>query len=134
MKTIFVFLLTICAFAFSAKAQVPTYAAQTLTIPTVAAGQTSNSVAAVIDCRKQQNVAISWLTTGTNVSFNMSKSIDGSVWLTNAYTVVGMSNAFPTITNINVGGVGFLRVDSVTSTGTTIATNTVSYGVKISAP
>lgn len=134
MKTLILSLFVLASGLFAANAQAPYYSPVSITIPTVAAGATSNGINAQIYVGKQQNVAISWLTTGTNVSFNMSKSVDGSVWLTNSYTVIGISNAFPMITNINVGGIGYLRIDSVTSTGATIATNTVSYGIKTSAP
>ena len=144
--------LALSIWAVSATAQTaPTYAAQTITVPIVASGNTSNSYQAgvlqagwapVMDVRKQQNVAIQWnlqsttLVTGTNVIFKLSDSVDGLSWNTNKYSVaVNIVNAPNNvlITNINCAGVGYLRVEQVTATGVA-ATNEVKYGIKISAP
>ena len=135
MKKLF---LVLCAFSLSlvgaSAADNCTFSAETLTIPTVAAGATSNSVAAVIDVRKQDNVALQWNCTsttfaaGTNLSFNISTSVDGITYHTNRHAVTMTSNIL--VTNIATPGIGYLRIDSITSTGV-IATNTVKYGIKI---
>jgi hypothetical protein len=115
----------------------PVTAAQSLTVPTVAAGGVSNSIAQLVDC-KQQNVALSWTTGSTNVVARFSASVDATYYHTNYYvlqlgcTTLGTEQT--TITNLAVAGVRYLRLDSVTSTGTGNSTNTVSYGIKISAP
>lgn len=103
-----------------------------LTVPTVAADATSNSIAQVIACVGQQNVAISWSTGSTNWVARLSASVDASRWQTNYYVFGGDSSVL--VTNLNVKGVGFLRLDSVLSTGTIAATNTVSWGRKTESP
>jgi hypothetical protein len=38
------------------------------------------------------------------------------------------------ITNVNVTGFGYLRVNALVNTGSIIGTNTATYGIKIGAP
>ena len=100
----------------------------------VQAGATSN-VVATLDCRKQQQVAISWLVTGsTNTAFGLDASVDGTNWKTNWATITGITSGVPMITNVNVTGFGYLRVNALVNTGSIIGTNTATYGIKIGAP
>lgn len=112
-------------------------ASQTLSVPTVAAGGTSNSIAQLLTC-KQQNVAVQWTTGSTNVTARFSASVDASYYHTNYYVIqfgcTTLGTDQTTITNLNVAGVNYLRLDSVLSTGTGNATNTVAYAIKIGAP
>lgn len=99
-----------------------------VTVPTVAAGGTSNNITARIYPIAQENVALSWTTSSTNVTVRISAIVDEARPHTN-YFVIGFGSG-TTITNLNVGGVGVLNIDSVLSTGTINATNTVSWGRK----
>lgn len=141
MKKILIAFALVAALALPALAQnTPTYNPQSLSVPAVAtAGTATNGIAAVIDCRKQQNVALQLNPGGaTNTTWRFSASVDGSTYLTNYY-VIGITN-LPTlnaglvVTNLNVAGVGYLRLDSILAAGTINATNTASYGIKISSP
>lgn len=140
MKKLIVSLLALAALFVigTAQAQVPNYKIQSVTVPTVTAGATSNTLAVVLDCRKQQNVTLSWTTGCTNVSVRLGNSVDGVNYQTN-YVVWAFTNALPATTftvstNIPTAGFGYLVIDSVASTGTIAATNTVSYAIKSSAP
>lgn len=123
--------------SLTASAQNPIYAAQTLTVPTVTAGATSNSLAIVIGPLKQQNVALQWkvnsttFAAGTNLAFNIGTSVDGLSFTTNTHSVLMTGNII--VTNIAVNGIGYLRIDSVTATGIA-ATNEVKYGIKLNCP
>ncbi len=136
MKKVFsVLILMLALSAPFAFAQVPTYAPQTLYTTTVTAGATSNSVFAVLDCRKQQNVALMIKVSGcTNWTANLSASVDGIIYDTNHYSIGGTGAGAPIVTNITVAGFGFLRLDSFSNVGSINATNNWQYGVKISAP
>jgi len=104
------------------------YEARDLRIPTVAAGATSNDIAAIIPVTRQSQVAISWQTTSTNLTARLSASVDGTTWRTNWFVFTFTTGLL--VTNLNVGGLGYLRVDSVQNTGTLPATNTVRFGLK----
>ena len=134
---------------FSAKAQVPTYGAGSsgfqqafIILPGV-----SNFPAAsipVIDCRKQQTVALDWTyvgpggisnsvavlapsTTGLAGSFDTNKTI-GVVIFTG-------QNGTHSITNITTGGYGYLGIMYISNSFASLnETNTLSVPVKISSP
>jgi len=125
--------------AISAMAQSPTYAPQTALSSYIVSGSTqSNSIAALIDVRKQQNVAIQWVSIGNATNTNtlsFSASVDGLTWDTNRYNVSVRDKATSVmLTNITVAGFGFLRVENLTNLVSSPSTNTITYGVKISAP
>lgn len=132
-------LIAACALAFATAASAQTYAAQSLTVPTIASGATSNSIAQVIDCRKQNNVPLQWkvntavMGSGTNLVANFGASVDGITFSTNAFSITINATTAPNgvfVTNLAVNGFGYLRLDAATSTGVA-ATNTVKYGIKI---
>ncbi len=135
------FLISFVALSFNVFAlDEPVYAPKSLTVPTVTSGSTSNSIAAGIDCRKQDNVTIQWvvnggtaLLAGTNLVANFGASVDGTSYSTNAYAILINLTTAPNgvfVTNLVVNGSGYLRLDSVTATGI-IMTNVVKYGLKI---
>lgn len=99
-----------------------------LTVPTVTAGATSNSITARIYPVSQEYVALSWNTSSTNVTVRISAIVDEALPHTN-YFVIGFGSG-TTITNLNIGGIGVLNIDSVACTGTINATNSVSWGRK----
>lgn len=114
------------------------YAPVDLAVPTITAGATSNSIAQLIDCRYQNNVAIQWkvntavMGAGTNLVANFGASVDGSTFSTNAFSITINATTAPNgvfVTNIALNGFGWLRLDSATSTGVA-ATNTVKYAIK----
>lgn len=120
--------LLLGAACFTANAQ---YVPVSLTVPTVEADTISNNVAQVIDCTDQSQVAISINTSATNIVLRFSAGVNNTHWQTNAWVVTLTSaSAITTITNINVGGIGKLRLDSVAVVGTIPGTNSISYGVK----
>ncbi len=124
----------------SAQAGAPIYDWQTLSIPALVNVNTvSNGVGALMDVRKQGNVALSVNTgIGTNITYRLSASIDGTTWHTNYMTInfnTVAVTAQPNITNLSCLGIGWLRVESITNASATlIATNTARYGIKISSP
>ncbi len=140
MKKFILILVGLVALASSSMAQSPIYAWQSLSVPALVNVNTvSNGVNAVLNVGKQGNVALSVNTgIGTNITYRLSASVDGTTWHTNYYTLNFNAAAVatqPTITNISCLGIGWLRVESITNASATlIATNSISYGVKISAP
>lgn len=140
MKILFAVILSL-ACAVGAYAQTPTYAAQSVSVPNVAEGGTSNALALVIDCRKQQQLTLQFTVNSgvTNEVYRLGASVDGLSYDTNHW-VIGLSGATSTttLTNLNTLGFGYVRVDSAFnpggSPGSLTATNTLKYGLKISAP
>lgn len=125
--------LSILLASFATYAAEPIYAPQTLTVPIVSAGQTSNDVSQVMFVGKQSNTAIQWTVTGcTNWTARLSASVDGSSYQTNYYVIGGAGAGATIVTNLNTAGFGYMRIDSVLATGTINATNAVKYGLKIS--
>lgn len=147
MKTIHTFILLILAlFAslFGAQAQGLVTAAN---IPVVYNSVTTNmagTATIVIDCRRQQNVAIEWtmLTSGSTLSgIRFTPSLDGSTLATSVHdNGFSMARApvanTPTvvITNFNVKGYNYLVCDYITNGSAAALTNTVRYWVKPNAP
>lgn len=137
MKKLFAIIAVAALTVIGAQAQQATYGAQAITVPTVSGdGGVSNALNLVIDVRKQDKVALSWVTTSTNVTVRIGASVDGLNYSTN-YSTLAWTNALanisiPTINVIDTYGLAFLRIDSVLNTGSRNATNTaVSYGIKI---
>lgn len=144
MKRIILIVGLLALVAISAHAQIPTYAIQTAFSGTNAFGpQGGTNIAAVIDCRKQQNVTIQAVigcsaAGGTN-AIAYSTSVDGSTYsavtLIPQYAIVGgQGNVI--IQNINVAGAGYLKLNYVTNwfTDANQTNIVIKYGVKISAP
>jgi hypothetical protein len=113
-------------------------------------GVTSNTTVN-IDCRKHQNVAvhIRYASDGavsspvTNIVLTFNKSLDGTTFSTVATDKItwklplenGTSTNYAT-TNLSVGGLGYIRLESIASQDVTNScTNIVfSYAMKIRAP
>ena len=141
MKKLF---LTLAAglIACAVSAQEPRYAAQTLGTYLNAA-QAATNVAYVVDCRKQNYVTFQvdnqMSTSATDVqTFAFSRSVDGLTYSTTLQTFTltpVASTASTLITNINTYGCGYIKFNYTTNAAATaIATNTIKYGIKISAP
>jgi hypothetical protein len=137
------FILTIIAalvVAVSAKAQTPTYAPATVSVPSTLTGATNLATPLLIDIRKQQNVALFATLTTPSVQTNsylFAPSVDGSNYDTNkTFTFAVFSTAGGKyMTNYTANGAGYLVLYRIAPTDTTIAnTNGLKYGVKISAP
>jgi len=89
----------------------------------VVAAATTATYTGVIGCFRQNavNVGVSFAATGTNsstVTIKFSDSNDGSNWYTNNpnYTIVMTANGTATVTtqtNLNVGAVGQIRLESI---------------------
>lgn len=138
--------------AISAQAQSPVYNAHTLY--SMGTGQVAGSAAtninAVLDCRKQKDVALQIMiqpkTTATDaLSFVFARSVDGVTYGANDFVVTlapggTAGGATTTITNIpsaTTMGVGYLKLMYLTNAAAAagVVTNaSVIYGVKISAP
>lgn len=117
----------------------------------ITAGATSN-LTVNIDCRKQQNVAVKLSfcqpdegVVYTNLVATFSKSIDGTTFATRdadkltwtlALQAGGATNMVYATTNFNVGGIGYLRLESLQNREeTNYVTNIVfSYAIKTRAP
>jgi hypothetical protein len=126
--SLIVALTVLIGLAGNAQAQV--YAAQTLTVPIVAAGGNSNALDGItIDVRKADYTAISFVTTSTNTAVTLEASVDGSKW--HSWGGFNANATTAGFTNSAVGGVGWLRIRGVNNTGTIGATNTVKYSIKI---
>mgnify|MGYP006935477800 CR=1 FL=1 len=147
MKTItklILILLTLAASLFGVQAQGLVTAAS---VPVVYNSVTSNltgTAAIVIDCRRQQNIAVEWtvLTSGSTLSgIRFTPSVDGSTLATtphdNGFVMARAPVAnTPTvvITNWNVKGFNYLIGDYITNGSAALMTNTVRYWVKPNAP
>lgn len=132
----------------SVKAQVPTYASQTIaTSPATLATTVVTNFASppLIPCGKQQNVFMmfSFNQSGastSNVVYTLTKSVDGIYFDTNQPITVTVASQGTTrvnwSTNLAVAGVGYLRLDTMANTTalTTMTNFGITYGVKISAP
>lgn len=136
MKKLFILsIIAALAALFTASAVAQTYEDVSLTIPNTVAGTATNGIGQVINCSKQQNVSLALTTTGaTNVLYRIGASLDRTNWETNRFLVAHAGGGTTLITNLNVGGIGYLRVDSLTVTGTIAATNSLVYAVKRGAP
>jgi hypothetical protein len=127
--------------SFAASAQL--YQSESLAVPSVLAGGTTNlATAPSLDVRKQSNVALAFTIApitagGTNV-YTFHKSLDGTYYdatSTIAFTVAGTDGTVKTaVTNISCAGIGYLKLYSIVTTGTTITNTAVKYAVKINAP
>lgn len=139
MKIILSIIAAVGLMAVSVQAQSPTYAPQVALSSYIVSGSTqSNAISALIDVRKQQNVAIQWVSVGNATNTNtlsFSASVDGLTWDTNRYNVSVRDKATSVmLTNITVAGIGYLRIENLTNLVSSPTTNTVTYGVKISSP
>jgi hypothetical protein len=136
--------------AASAVAFIHTASAQLVTLPTilVGSGVTSNTPAGsfVIDCRRQQNVAIEWTQTlggaGTSLAgVSFVPSIDGTTLAAspdnNGFVLARAAaggTATTVVTNFNVKGYNYLVLYYITNGNSQAMTNTFRYWVKPSAP
>jgi hypothetical protein len=132
----FILIMAVFALAMSARAQVARYDYQSLTVPIVTGGGTSNLTSGnVLGALKQQNVAIALTCTGsTNEVVYFGTSVDGVNYTTNTYSITTTGAGTTVISNFNVAGVGYLRADRVVNTGTINGTNTLVYGIKLNSP
>lgn len=129
------------AFAISAKAQ--QYQVESLAVPSVlAAGTTNLASPPVMDVRKQKTVGVAFTIApisagGTNV-YTFHKSIDGTYYDTNTTLSVTLADtagvAKTVVTNLSCEGIGYLKLYSIVTTGTTITNTASKYAVKINAP
>ncbi len=138
MKKFLLLLAVLPALCLSVSAQEPKYEGTAISVPSVINVNTiSNGIATVVDVSNQREVAFSFNTgVGTNIQVRMSASVDGTSWHTN-YLLISFNTASvaqnPTITNINIGGIKALRLDSVRNGHETITmTNVFKYGQAIS--
>jgi len=136
-------IIALAAIVLPASAQVPTYGSQSLwstngstAIPSAVA----KTVGAVIDCRKQNSVALQISAQGdTSVAAGFlaySRSVDGSSYSSakDSVSVTPTTAGVVVITNIPTYGVGFIKVDYYTNaTGAAVTNLVLKYGVKISA-
>jgi hypothetical protein len=140
----------LCALAVQPiQAQVPTYAAQTISgIPTVLAAGTTNyplAVAPYIDTSKQTVVAFASTIKGTGAIgatnlYYFAPTVDGIYYDTNSTHLILATNTVSAATTTNTsvqfwntyGAKGYALITIVT-TGTSTNLNH-AYGVKISAP
>lgn len=103
-----------------------------ITVPNITAGSTSNFTSTPFFVGDQKNVALSWTSSSTNTLIRISSSVDNGHFQTNCF-VLTFTSATPgttTVTNLDVGGLGYLKITSGTVTGTINATNIVSFGRK----
>lgn len=137
-------IILLVASLFGAQAQGLVTAAN---IPVVYNSVTTNmagTATIVIDCRRQQNVAVEWtmLTSGSTLSgIRFTPSVDGSTLATSPHdNTFSMARApvanTPTvvITNFNVKGYNYLVCDYITNGSAALLTNTIRYWVKPNAP
>jgi undecaprenyl pyrophosphate phosphatase UppP len=115
-------------------------------LSTMPGGATSNALStAYIDCRGEQNVGIAVKfsfasATTSNFVYTFDRSIDKTNWDTvNTFVLTVAGNGTTPqvcVTNVNVGGIGWMRLKSLQNTQASIAgTNLgVVYSIKRSAP
>ena len=147
MKKVFSIIIGLTVLvAASVQAQTPTYSAQTLSSTATIASATATNIAAVIDCRKQNTVAVQITAYGdTGVAANNAVflySVDGVTYSPGTGAGQSKTVAFtPTtagatvFTNLQTYGAGYLKLAYVTNdTGAAVTNLSIKYGVKISAP
>lgn len=147
MKKIHILFAAVMTFAVAATAQnsVPSYSAQSLSVPATLTGGTTNLASTpVIGALKQQNVALSVTISATAATTNIytfNRSVDGIYWDTNSANLVTLQAYTPgttlvtTTTNFTTGGFGFYRLASIQVVGSgTVTNNAVKYGVKLISP
>jgi len=137
----------------SAKAQVPSYSPVQLGVPaTIAAATTTNFASPIfIDASHQDKVAFQfrtiWGTAGestgnTNLLFKLAPTVDGLTFDTNKSVTLASYNRAATAiftnietTNLNANGLmGWYIYQEVNNSAGGAATNTLKYGLKMSAP
>jgi hypothetical protein len=137
----------------SARAQVPTYSPVQLGVPaTLAAATTTNFASPIfIDASHQDKVAFQfrtiWGTAGestgnTNLQFTLAPTVDGLTWDTNKSVILASYNRAATAiftnietTNLSASGImGWYITKEVNNSAAGAATNTLKYGLKMSAP
>jgi len=139
----FLLLIGVAALAtFNAGAQQPIYATQSLST-FLNQPQAQTNVAFVIDCRKQASVTVGLVnqmsTSATdNQSFQYVRSLDGIKYGT-VVTTIALAPTASTesvqFTNLLTLGCGYIKLSNFTNAAATaVATNTVTYAVKINAP
>lgn len=148
MKKIIFGLTLLVGLVFSTQAQ--SYGVATLGtgISVVSSNTVSNAVStATINCSKMQNLGVmvsfaNQVSPNTsNVVFSFSRSLDNVTYDTTSGTQFSITMATTGSTNVsyatnwNVGGIGYLRLDSIRNYATNFMTNIViQYSVKRSAP
>jgi hypothetical protein len=142
------FVLATVLFVNSASAQQAIYAPVTIaaTPTTIASTITTNfATPPVIDCRKQQNVAMclsfnQGSGSVSNVTYTFQKSVDGIYFDTSNPITITLASTGTTrldwVTNINVAGVAYLRLYSIANTTSLVSMTNygIVYGIKIGAP
>lgn len=146
MKTIkfILCILTLAALAVGAQAQgLVTMTGGSFNIAASATSNANFSASYVIDCRRQQNVAVEWtmLTAGSTLcGLRFVPSLDGTIaaatpgdgfTLALAPTANTLTYA---VTNLNCKGYNYLLLFAATNGGASTLTNTIRYYVKPSAP
>lgn len=131
--------------AFTASAQ---YAVIPLTgVPTTIGLATSTNIAAsdiIIDCSRQQNVALSLRFKGhvagnSNVVYTLQKSLQRGSNYTTFATITAAANGTTAVdvsTNYNVAGIGYLKLVTVSSANdaAVITNQQVWYAIKKDSP
>lgn len=151
MKKLILAVLAIAGFVCASQAQTPRYSYTALALPLTTFGVTSSTNyvattnAPIIDCRSQQNVGLQFnfalTASGSgNCVFGVQKSMDGINWdttgNTNTFTVAANgTTAVTMVTNFNVSGLGFMRLNMISNNNAVPMTNiSLGYGFKSVAP
>ncbi|HYG22732.1 MAG TPA: hypothetical protein VEH04_08125 [Verrucomicrobiae bacterium] len=122
-------ILAVSAMALTANA----YDAKMLTVQNVAGGSGGPVTNQVLYVGNQSNVTIQWLSSATNIVARFGTSVDGSNFTTNTFVITFDTSTTPgraAVTNLNVGGLGYLRLDHYSVGGSIAATNTIRYSNK----
>lgn len=134
-------IIAIIAFTNPARAQAPIYEAQTLGSFIVNTNANTN-INYVIDCRKQKVVMLqidNQMQTAETAAQTLSyaRSVDGLTYATTATTTnitpVGVTVG-TTLIPVETLGAGYIKLTAYTNGAATRSTNTIKYGIKISAP
>ncbi len=133
--------------ALSAHAQYPTFAAQSLSVPTSMTKDVTTNLASppIIDVRRQQYVALSSTMTSMNAAgstniYTLWPSVDGVNFDTNAANSTFFTNAMlaagpvTVVKTINPGGYGYYKVTASQCLTGNYTNASLSYGLKISSP
>ncbi len=145
MKTKFAILLFIIGLiGLAVPAQAQTWASETfISNWTNAATLNSNITSRSIIVNKQKDVTLQIRTVfsaagATNVSYSLYRSQDNTTFETVPWAVITVAGngttPVVTVTNLTVGGAGYLRVGITNGHTAATLTNTILYGIKISAP
>ena len=142
MKRFTLFLAVLAFAAVSASAQNWTRIIDPTGTSNNVAAASTNSYLLTLDATDQLNVGFCYsakcvATNSTTTTITFDSSIDASLWQSNAYTfTIAQSGTTPVtlVTNVSVGGVNYLRLNSIGNPGSVGALTNITFQYSAKRP